>query len=232
MDADLLRRRSGRCVAEGLVPPPVPPVLGAGEEMPPEPRQARSRAKRKEILSATQKLFAERGYHATSIGDITTRAGTASGAFYTYFRSKRQLLIVLMKELVERLARLDLRPKGGSGVHDGVRRFLAEVFKADREYYGVIRAFQEAALTDGGLSSMQNDLESWTQARILLVFRGLQKYPNARSGQDLPGFARLMDRHFWSILARGAQLPRRDFNREVRMAADVIYYYLFTDSAQ
>jgi hypothetical protein len=113
-----------------------------------------------------------------------------------------------------------------------VRRSLAGVFKADREYYGVIRAFQEAALTDAGLSTMQNDLESWTQARILLVFRGLQRYPNARPGQDLPGFARLMDRHFWSILARGAQLPRRDFSREVRMAADVIYYYLFTDAAQ
>jgi hypothetical protein len=39
----------------------------------------------------------------------------------------------------------------------------------------------------------------------------------------------MMDRHFWSLLARGASLPRRDFDREVRIAADVIYHYLFQD---
>ena len=209
---------------------PERPVFQSGEDLPAIPRQARSRGKRKQILEAAMALFAEHGYQATSIAQITSRAGTAAGAFYVYFRSKRQLLIVLMNDLIERLSRLDLHPKGGADARTGLRSFLAAAFRADREYYGVIRGWQEAALADAELAGMQTALEAWTEARILRVFRALQQYPNARSGRDLPAFARMMDRHCWSILARGAQLSQRDFDREVRIAADVIYYYLFADA--
>jgi AcrR family transcriptional regulator len=212
------------------MPSPSLPTLADDEDLPAPPRQARSLATRKRLLDASRNLFAERGYHATSIQAIAARAGTASGAFYTYFRSKRQLLIVLMNGLLERLAGLDLRPKGGAAdVRSGLRTFLAAVFRADLEYYGVVRAWQEAALTDAGLGQMQTGIETWTHARILGVFRLLQQYPSARADRDLPTFARMMDRHFWSLLARGTSLPQRDFDREVRIAADVIYHYLFRD---
>ena len=163
---------------------------------------------------------------------IAARAGTAAGAFYIYFRSKRQLLIVLMNELLERLAGLSLRPTAGGHARDGragLRLFLAAVFRVDREYYGVVRAWQEAALTDQGLGRAQAGIEAWTNARVLGVFRQLQQFPGARPARDLPAFARMMDRHFWSILARGASLTPREFDREVRIAADVIYHYLFWD---
>ena len=211
------------------MPGPGPPILAYDEDLPAPPRQARSLAAREKLLEAGRNLFAERGYHATSIQEITARAGTAAGAFYTYFRSKRQLLIVLMNELLERLRNLDLRPTGGADVRGGLRSFLAAVFRADLEYYGVVRAWQEAALTDAGLGRMQAAIETWTNARVLGVFRLLQQYPNARPDCDLATFARMMDRHFWSLLARGASLPRRVLDREVRIAADVIYHYLFRD---
>ena len=113
-----------------------------------------------------------------------------------------------------------------------MRAFLAAVFQADRAYYGVVRAWQEAALADAGLGQMQKDIEVWTNARILGVFRTLHQYLGARPDRDLPAFARMMDRHFWSILARGATLSRREFDGEVRIAADVIYHYLFQDPPQ
>jgi len=206
-----------------------PPVLAPDEDLPAPPQQARSLATRKKLLQSARNLFAEQGYHATSIQAIAARAGTATGAFYTYFRSKRQLLIVLMSELLERLYDLDLRPKGGADVRSGLRSFLAAAFRADLEYYGVVRAWQEAALTDAGLGQMQTAIERWTHARILGVFRLLQQYPNARRDRDLPAFARMMDRHFWSLLARGARSTPREFDREVQIAADVICHYLFQD---
>ena len=136
-------------MAEILMRVSGPPVLGAGEDLPAPPRQKRSLASQRQFLRAGRELFARQGFHATSIQDIASAAGMAAGAFYTYFRSKRQLLIVLMNELLERLAALDLRPKGGAGdVRAGLRRFLGDAFRADAEYYGVIRAWQEAALTD------------------------------------------------------------------------------------
>ncbi|HLY19349.1 MAG TPA: helix-turn-helix domain-containing protein [Bryobacteraceae bacterium] len=125
-----------------------PPVLGAAQDLPAAPRQARSRTSRANLLVAARGLFGERGYHATSVADITARANTAAGAFYIYFRSKRQLLIVLMNELLQLLSRLDLHPQGGGDARTGLRRFLAAVFRADFKYYGVVRAWQEAVLAD------------------------------------------------------------------------------------
>ncbi|MGO4881525.1 MAG: TetR/AcrR family transcriptional regulator [Bryobacteraceae bacterium] len=219
-------------MAQVLMPPlnPPPPALGADEDLPAPPRQARSQAARQRLLDAGRQLFAEQGYHATSIQAIAARANAATGAFYLYFRSKRQLLIVLMSELLQRLYALDLRPKGGAAdVQSGLRAFLAAVFQADRDYYGVVRAWQEAALTDAGLGRIETAIEAWTNARVLGVFRALSQHPEARSDRDLPAFARMMDRHFWSILARGPTLSKRDFNREVRLAADVIYHHLFRE---
>jgi AcrR family transcriptional regulator len=205
-------------------------VLRTGEESPAAPRQKRSIEKRRKLLEAGRVLFGEKGYEATSIEAITSRAGTAAGAFYQYFSSKRQFLVVLMNELIQRLSSLDLSPKGSVNMQNGLREFLAAVFHVDVDYFGVVRAWQEAALTDAELAQMQKQILSWTEARILRVFERLQEHPRARRDRDLTEFARMMDRHFWSLLARGASMPRPKFDREVQVSADVIYHYLFSDS--
>jgi AcrR family transcriptional regulator len=208
------------------------PMLRTARPGPSPPTQVRSTERRAKLLKAGRLLFGRKGYEATSIGEITSRAGAASGAFYQYYSSKQQFLIALMNELIERLGRLDLRPKPGASMQTSLRRFLAAAFRVDSAYYGVVRAWQEAVLSDKDLGRMQRKIELWTQARVLGVLKRLRQHPNALSGRDLPTFARMMDRHFWSLLARGSRLTSREFNREVKVAADVIYYYLFGDSRQ
>jgi AcrR family transcriptional regulator len=209
------------------------PVLRTAEEQPAPPKQARSLEKRKRLLRAGRLLFAEKGYEATSIQQIAANGGAAAGAFYIYFHSKRQMLVVLMNELLQRLANLNLQPTGGGDdARIGLRDFLVRVFRTDREYYGVVRAWQEAALSDAELGSMQRTIEVWTHARVLGVFQLLQRHPKARRDCDLPAFAQMMDRHFWSLLARGSRMRSRDFEHEVELAADVIYHYLFHDARQ
>jgi AcrR family transcriptional regulator len=68
-------------------------------------------------MSAALKLFAERGYKATTVGEIETEAGLAprSGALYQHFKSKQELLeaaieneLTAMGELGNALAMLPL----------------------------------------------------------------------------------------------------------------------------
>jgi len=202
-----------------------PPLLLANEELLPEPQQPRSVAKRHKLLDAAQGLFAEKGYDATSIEEIATRAGAAAGTFYLYFRSKRQLLVVLMHELLQRLDSVDLRPQGD------LRQFLQRIFDTDLESFGVIRAWHEATLGDAELGAMRSEVEAWTEERILRLFRILSESPRARPYRDLQTFARMMDRHFWSLLARGGMMTKRAFAREIAVAADVITHYFLRDSA-
>jgi AcrR family transcriptional regulator len=207
--------------------PLIRPLLTTTEQAPSPPRQTRSVEKRTRILDAARELFREKGYDATSIADTTARAGVAAGAFYLHFSSKRQLLVVLMNELLERLGALELRPERAKDMQEALRRFVAALFRTDLAYYGVVRAWQEAALADPELRAMQAEIAAWTEARILRLFRLLQTFPRARRTGDLPAFARMMDRHFWSLLARGATLAPRELQREVRVAADVIHRVLF-----
>jgi len=199
------------------------PSIITNEELLPEPQQTRSVRKRERMLDAARQLFGVKGYEATSIEEITALAGTAAGAFYSYFRSKRQLLVVLMHELLQRLNDVDLKPQGD------LRDFLLRIFDTDLEYFGVIRAWHEATLTDPELGTMRNEIEAWTEERILRLFRLMAESPKARPYRDVQTFARMMDRHFWSLLARGGSMPKRAFVREITVAADVITHYFVQD---
>ena len=49
-----------------------------------------------EILNAAEFLFANKGYHKTTIHDITQEIGVAQGMLYYYFKSKEEILEALL----------------------------------------------------------------------------------------------------------------------------------------
>jgi AcrR family transcriptional regulator len=51
------------------------------------------------ITSAAREIFAERGYHGTSIRDIAKRAGLSLSALYYWHPSKQHLLAALIEEI-------------------------------------------------------------------------------------------------------------------------------------
>ncbi|MDE3070510.1 MAG: TetR/AcrR family transcriptional regulator [Acidobacteriota bacterium] len=65
------------------------------------PRAVRSEQLREVALE----LFAERGFHATSIEDIRRRAGVSRPTFYSHFASKEAVYIACLQRARERLNR-------------------------------------------------------------------------------------------------------------------------------
>ncbi|WP_419882720.1 TetR/AcrR family transcriptional regulator [Peribacillus sp. B-H-3] len=53
------------------------------------------------IMEAALALFAEGGYHATSIQEIVDKCGMAKGSFYNYFKSKDELLLFIFTHFYE-----------------------------------------------------------------------------------------------------------------------------------
>ncbi|KGI67494.1 TetR/AcrR family transcriptional regulator [Mycolicibacterium rufum] len=70
--------------------------------MPPAPSDlsAKGRQTRLAIEQAARKLFAERGFHGTTLGDITSAAGRSTAAFYRYFADKEDLLAALAESFL------------------------------------------------------------------------------------------------------------------------------------
>ena len=56
------------------------------------------------IVSAASKLFTARGFAATSIDDIASRAGVAKGAVYHHFESKEQIFQRVFEQMTGTLA--------------------------------------------------------------------------------------------------------------------------------
>ncbi len=82
-----------------------------------EPIHSR-RDRREDILQASLHLFAEKGFHGTSMRDIARSAGITEGLIYHYFSSKRDLFraiieehsfLPLLRTLPDLAAQLDLR---------------------------------------------------------------------------------------------------------------------------
>ena len=60
--------------------------------------------RRADLLAASEALFLEKGAAATSLDEITSRAGVSKGLFYLYFRSKDDLIAALQDQFSARLA--------------------------------------------------------------------------------------------------------------------------------
>ena len=207
------------------------PNLLRGENLPPSPLQQRSRVKHERLQAAALALFGENGYEGTSIDEIARRANLAMGTFYQHYRSKRQLLLALMDDLLEGLSRLELRPVG-SDVRLGLRGLLARAFSTDLRYLGAYRAWQEAALSDSDLATKQQQIHAWTTARVQALFSALQQHPRARRGVDIAALARVMDSFFWNLLAQAVQFSKPELNQWLDAATHLIYHALVTDVSE
>lgn len=56
---------------------------------------------RQKIMDAAASVFAQRGYHRTSMDDVAEVLGVSKGAIYQYFKSKQQLFFEVMKIILE-----------------------------------------------------------------------------------------------------------------------------------
>jgi AcrR family transcriptional regulator len=100
-----------------------------------EPRWARRKGARPdEITAAALTLFVERGYAATRLEDVATRAGVSKGTLYLYFANKEDLFKAVIREaLVARLTELRTLVENHSG---GTLELLRALIKGWWGYVG------------------------------------------------------------------------------------------------
>ena len=80
-------------------------------------------------MDAARTAFAERGYPATRVDDITRAAGTSHGAFYLYFANKQDIMEALADETSTEMFALADKLEGiapGEAGYEHLRRWIAE----------------------------------------------------------------------------------------------------------
>src|SRR5258706_3006711 len=91
-------------------------------------RAERAAERRGAIIEAALDEFVARGFTATRIDDIASRAGVAKGTIYLHFKDKESMFEELVRTaIVPLLSRLTAPPSPGGTVRDAVEK-LAETF--------------------------------------------------------------------------------------------------------
>lgn len=98
--------------------------------------------KRKLLLDAAVRVFAQRGYHGSRVGDIAEEAGVAHGLLYHYFSSKEDVLRTVFREnFVELLARFRAVEEADEPAPDkleGVSKILLRTWRNDPDLVTVM----------------------------------------------------------------------------------------------
>ncbi len=181
-------------------------------------------ARRNELTRQAARLFAEKGYHGTSIGDLAEAMGVQKGSLYAHIASKQDLLYATMREGADAFhAGLDAVPDGIKAT-EKIRLALRSHLRVVAEQLDVAtvfvrewrylegerreeilrerRRYEErfrALLREGReLGELRTDLDDATAA-LLALSAANWAYTWLRPGRDTDDLA---DR-FWFLLVEG-----------------------------
>jgi AcrR family transcriptional regulator len=121
---------------------------------------AKGRQTRAAIEQAARKLFAERGFHGTTLADITSAAGKSAAVFYRYFADKEDLLAVLAESFLH-----DVVTPSGLSLHlpespEDDAFFSAVVtgyWNMFKQNIGIMIAVAQLAATQPRFAAVQNE---------------------------------------------------------------------------
>jgi AcrR family transcriptional regulator len=140
-------------------------------------RPAGEETRREEILEATWRLIAERGYHAVRIADIAAVCGTSTGTIHYYFPGKSDVLTEALRHCVERAfarQQADLATLGSA--RDRLRRLvemqLPKPGPVRSEWHIWIQFWAEAVIRPELQSVHREFYARWHDAVLRVIRRG------------------------------------------------------------
>jgi len=113
---------------------------------------SKGRQTRQAIEEAARNLFAQRGFHGTTLAEITSAAGKSPAVFYRYFADKEDLLAALAQDFLNDVVDLPTFPDDQDFFVSAVGVYW-EMFKPN---IGVMVAVDQLATTQPRFASLQN----------------------------------------------------------------------------
>ncbi|RAJ56522.1 TetR family transcriptional regulator [Streptomyces sp. Amel2xB2] len=164
------------------------------------------RRSRERLLQATVDLVGERGFEATTLGDIADRAGSARGLISYYFPGKRQLFQSAVHRLMhltihEALERRPLPEEPGAG-HELLARAIDAVLGLAQDRPMLMRAHMAGILQQEGF------VQCPEQQRLAEVLREtIERYGSPDPDTDYPLLRALLMGAVVAVLLPGAPMP-------------------------
>jgi AcrR family transcriptional regulator len=128
--------------------------------MPGELLTAKGRQTREAIEQAARKLFAERGFHGTTLAEITSAAGKSSAVFYRYFTDKEDLLAALAESFLHEVVApsgLSLQLPESPDDNPFFTSVVTGYWNIFKQNIGIMIAVAQLAATQQRFAAVQNE---------------------------------------------------------------------------
>jgi len=97
---------------------------------------------KKRLINSAIKLFSKNGYFNTKVSDIVKDAGVAQGTFYLYFKSKEEMFIYIVQEIVDKIKQqIKIHTKKNLPPEEILKNFARNVFYLLFEYKEVAKIY-------------------------------------------------------------------------------------------
>ncbi|MFC7304505.1 TetR/AcrR family transcriptional regulator [Streptomyces monticola] len=163
------------------------------------------RRSRERLLDATVTLVGERGYEATTLGDIADLAGSARGLVSYYFPGKRQLLQSAVHRLMHRTleAALEREPRPAADAGDErLARAIDAILGLAQERPVLMRTHMAGILQAEGFRQCPE------QQRLAELLRDtVQRYGAQDVDSEYPLLRALLMGAVFAVLLPGAPMP-------------------------
>ncbi|HKP39435.1 TetR/AcrR family transcriptional regulator [Mycobacterium sp.] len=146
--------------------------------MPAETLSAKGRQTRLAIEQAARKLFAERGFHGTTLADITSAAGKSPAVFYRYFADKEDLLAALADSFLHETVAPSGSAIGLPSSPDDDAFFAAVVtgyWNMFKQNIGIMIAVAQLAATQPRFAAVQNEFRRFGMDIVAASVRRAQE---------------------------------------------------------
>src|ERR1700749_2424833 len=140
---------------------------------------AKGRQTQAAIEQAARKLFAERGFHGTTLADITSAAGKSAAVFYRYFADKEDLLAALGESFLHDVVRPSSDSVGLPGSPDDDAFFTWVVtgyWNMFKQNIGIMIAVAQLAATQQRFATVQNEFRRFGMDIVAASVRHVQQH--------------------------------------------------------
>ncbi|WAU81362.1 helix-turn-helix domain containing protein [Streptomyces sp. Qhu-G9] len=161
------------------------------------------RRSRERLLQAALELVGERGYDATTLGDIADRAGSARGLVSYYFPGKRLLVQSAVHRLMHRTLEeaLEREPRTEDG-RERMARAIDAILGLTRDHPVLMRQHMAGILQGEGFKQCPE------QRRLAeLLSDTTARYGSADAAVDYPMLRALLMGSVYTALVPGAAMP-------------------------
>jgi AcrR family transcriptional regulator len=140
---------------------------------------AKGRQTRAAIEQAARKLFAERGFHGTTLADITSAAGKSGAVFYRYFDDKEDLLAALAESFLHEVltpSGLSLHPPDSADDDAFFTSVVTGYWNMFKQNIGIMIAVAQLAATQRRFALMQNEFRRFGMDIVAASVRHAQQH--------------------------------------------------------